>query len=125
MKQADQRSEEDRARLKEREEHDESNRALKAENVKLRIKLEEKEKYLTWYSDSLAQQAAADYDERKAALQERVGQFMKAEVFPFMSQKQISDHERLELSQKFATMQLQVDSSQGHVNQLVGQLAGA
>ena len=31
---------------------------------------------------------------------------MKAEVFPFMSQKQISDHERLELSQKFATMQL-------------------
>ena len=50
---------------------------------------------------------------------------MKAEVFPFMSQKQISDHERLELSQKFATMQLQLDSSQGQVNQLVGQLAGA
>ena len=50
---------------------------------------------------------------------------MKAEVFPFMSQKLISDHERLELSQKFATMQLQLDSSQGQVNQLVGQLAGA
>ena len=54
LKSANERQEEERSQAAEREELVQANSALKQESQKLLIKLEEKEKYVAWYSDSLA-----------------------------------------------------------------------